>query len=373
MAVASSLKTIVAVHWVFLAVWVVVNESRHSKGPRRAAMIAQRLAWFSLGPALLWGVAFGYFAATGRFQEFVDAVFLFNVGYSDSSEAFFMRFVRFFAPIKHPFIFDSAFALWIGAIIGSVWLILEWIIRRSRNPLAIVLLLLASYVAICLPGRFWPHYYYLLLPASVLAVSMMIERWTTWLHHDLSLGAFVASCARALVYLVIPITLTVTEVRDYLLQPPFGITVKRYNSRDFWGRAQGHNVAAVTDPDDTIFVFGNDASIYYYAQRRCASRYTMITGLSSGMRGAEDRRQILLGELRVTPPRLIVVLFDEQPFDEWKTFLHEHYGEPVGWDFHDEKGDPIMFVLARKDRPIAAIDWNWDRSSVGGWQLGERR
>jgi hypothetical protein len=191
--------------------------------------------------------------------------------------------------------------------------------------------------------------------------------------HDLAVGAFAANLTRVLVYGVFPVALAVTEVRDYLLQPPFGITVKRYNSRDFWGRAQGENVAAVTDPGDTVFVFGNDASIYYYSRRRCASRYTMITGLAAGMADADERRRILINELTASPPRLILVLFDEKPFDEWLRFLERHYGEAVGVDYHDRTGEPIMLVFARKDRPIPTIDWNWDRSTVGGWSLGERR
>ena len=80
-----------------------------------------------------------------------------------------------------------------------------------------------------------------------------------------------------------------------------------------------------------------------------------------------------MDELNKRPPRLIAVLFDHEPFAEWKAFLNEHYGEPVGWDFHDETRKPIMFVLARKDQPVEAIDWDWDRSAVGGWQLGRGR
>jgi len=154
------------------------------------------------------------------------------------------------------------------------------------------------------------------------------------------------------------------QYRDYLSQDPLGITMKRYNTRDFWGRGQGENVRSVTDPDDTIFVFGNDASIYYYAQRRCASRYTMITGLGDHMPGAEQRRAILLAELRAAPPRLILVVFNQKPFPEWIAFLNEYYGEPIGWDFHDKTGEAIMFVLCRKDKPVRQIDWNWDRSMI---------
>ncbi|GAG31204.1 unnamed protein product, partial [marine sediment metagenome] len=159
-----------------------------------------------------------------------------------------------------------------------------------------------------------------------------------------------------------------TEYHNYLNQPPFGITVKRYNSRDFWGRAMGEKVKQVTQPGDRVFVYGSDTAVYYYSNRRCASRFTMITGISSRHEGAQNRREILMRELAEDPPRVIIVLFDEAPFTEWKQFLDRHYGQPVGWDFDDK--DPksaIMFVMAAKDRPIPSINWDWDRREVGGW------
>jgi hypothetical protein len=177
-----------------------------------------------------------------------------------------------------------------------------------------------------------------------------------------------------LVGLVVALAVGVQQYRTYLSEPAFGITVKRYNSRDFWGRAQGENVRRVTEAGDTVFVYGNEAEIYYYSGRRCTSRYTMITGLAEGMRGAEQRREILLEELRANPPRLVLLLFDQPPFAEWKEFLLENYTEqPVGVDFHDRTGEAIMLVLARKDAPIESIDWNWDRAQVGGWHLGDKR
>lgn len=367
LAIASGLKTIVAVHWVFLAGWIVVDGWPRSIAAGRGSRVAKSLFWFALGPMILWVCATAYFAATGRLDEFIDAAFLFNLGYSDGSEPFLVRFVRFFHPIEHRFIFGSALPLWIGAGVSLICLAVEGVVRRKLDSLAAVSLLFAGYVATCLPGRFWPHYYYLAVPGLVIGVAVLVDRLSTWFSEYRSFGAFRSRILRVIIYIVSPIALGVTEVRDYLLQSPFGITVKRYNSRDFWGQAQGQNVASVTGPDDMVFVFGNDASIYYYSHRPCASRYTMITGLGAPMRGAEERRLILLSELERTRPRLIVVLFDEPPWPEWRLFLEKYYGEPAGWDFGDRTRKPIMFVVARKDRPIRPIDWNWDRSTVGGW------
>jgi len=361
LAVGSTFKTIVAVHWLVLAVWIGVCVCRKSVGSARWSTSLRSLGLFALGPAVVWGAVFGYFALTDRLEPFIDAVFRFNLGYSGGSEPFVVRFARFFAPIRHPFIFESALPLWmVGAAAAGA---LGWIARRSETAALILALVVASFVAICLPGRFWPHYYYLLIPVLAIAVPIAIS-------HGVRVAVGDGRRRRigeALLFGIVGGFLLLTQSIHYLSQPPFGITVKRYNSRDFWGRGQGENVRGVTDPNDSIFVFGNDPSIYYYAKRRCASRYTMITGLAEGMPGAQRRRRNLIDDLQRDPPRLILVVFDEEPFDEWKAFLRAHYTEPVGWDFHDKKTDKlIMFVLARKDRPVDAIDWNWDRSSVGG-------
>jgi len=374
LALASMVKTIVAVHWLFLAVWIFAAAWSSADANRRVRSVLLSLMWFAAGPLVLWFAAFAYFAVTGRWSEFIDAVFLFNLSYSGSSESFFLRFVCFFAPHGHPFKFDSALPLWIGGIGATVWLIVDAIIKRSSSTFAILLLVVGSYVAICLPARFWPHYYYLLIPALVIAVSLAVGQLTAQIYDSATLSRTASRIASAVLLAVFPIALFVTEYREYLSEPPFGITVTRYNSRDFWGRAQGENVRRVTDPDDEIFVFGNDAEIYYYSQRRCASRFTMITGVQSGYAGADRRRETLIAELEERLPRLILVLFDERrPWDEWKAFLRKHYGDPIGWDFHDRTREPIMFVLARKDQPVEPINWDWDRSQVGGWHLDDRR
>jgi hypothetical protein len=370
LAIGSSLKTIVAVHWVLLAVWVGVTAWRSPDGEHRLRPVLTRLALFAAGPTILWLAAAGYYTLTERLGEFVDAVFLFNLSYADRPEGFFVRFGRFFAPPRHPFIFDSAMPVWIGSIGAAVWLIIDFVRKRHDTAAPILLLLLGSYLATCLPAQFWPHYYYLLMPPAVIAVSAALGSLTSRLPLGKSTGSSVLRYAPIVVWAALPIWLAATEYRSYLSQPPFGITVKRYNSRDFWGRAQGQNARRVTDPGDEIFVFGSDTGIYYYAERRCPSRYTMITGLGSGMTGAERRRATLMSELRERPPRLIIVLFDEQPFDDWLRFLERYYGEAVGVDRHDRTGNPIMAVFARKDRPIETIDWDWDRSEVGGWIPG---
>lgn len=363
LGIASLFKTNVAVYWIFLAFWIAAQAWNFNPTKRVRTMLAA-LTGFALGPALAWAATLAYFSATHRLHEFVEAVFLVNIDYARAHDSFFARFWLFFDPPRFEHIFDSAFPLWIGGAAALAWLLTVAVVRPIAPVVQIAALALASYVAVCLPGRFWPHYYYLLIPPAVIALSLFI---VALLHASAEViprrkrTAGFSVCASGLIVAL----LLAGQYKYYLAKEGLDITYYRYNTRDFWGKAQAANVARVTTPQDTIFVYGSDAAIYFYSKRKCASRYTMITGLHPTMRGSDDRRKTLLAELRAAPPRVILVVFDQEPFDEWKDFLLEHYSkEPVGWDYHDLTGMPIMFVLARNDSPIESIDWNWDRAQV---------
>lgn len=379
-AAASFLKTIVAIHWIGAAIWLTWREVKSagpSNGARRRGAVF--LALFAAAPMVIWIATFAYFAATQRLAVFVDAVFGFNLSYSRGGDSFWSRFVTFFtpgaAPYLQPFVFDSAMPLWIATLLAGPFLVFLALARRKSETgddrrmgaAALTLtMLFASYLATCLPAQFWPHYYYLLLPPAIVVTAAALDRLHAILTGTRWKRGMAIACPLVLVG-----TLLDTQYGHYLSQPPFGITVNRYNGRDFWGRAHGENVRRVTQPDDEIFVYGADAAIYYYAQRRCASRYTMVTALRSGYAGHEERRAIMLNEIEKHRPRLILVVLGEESFPAWKEFLPTRY-DPVGWDFRDRAPhDPILMVLCDRERPIGPIEWNWDRSSVGGWNLGE--
>lgn len=364
LALGSFIKTIVAVHWLILAVWIVAALGRgakhgHMRTPRDLTLF---ILAFGIPPAILWTATTAYFYATARGPEFIDAVFLFNLGYSGGGDGLLARMADFFSPKGHPFVFDSAISLWCIGAIGTLTAIIVAVRTRAMSASIIPALAAGSFLAVCLPSRFWPHYYYLLIPTMVLAAAWLVVQ-------PAFVRAISYSQRRAAPRILAAIAVAVVAAgqwKHYVAASDLDVTIERYNTRDFWGRAQGRNVAAVTDPGDRIFVYGNDASIYYYANRKCASRFTMLTGLATGQHLADVRRMVLLEELRANPPRLILVTFDHKPFDEWQRFLRENYTEPVGWDFHDiDTRNPIMFVVARKDAPIQQINWNWDRSQIG--------
>jgi len=396
LGLGSTIKTILAVHWLFLVIWLVWCARRKNSGVRVSSSLPQAdmatspendaarsdtprsvqaggpirsILVKAIGPLVVWVGAAAYFAGTGRFSAFIEAVFLANLGYTESGENFFLRFIRFFDPPRFEAVFDSALGLWIGGTIALFGLALWRANPRRRAALSLVALVLAGYLAVCLPGRFWPHYFYLLIPPLVITLAVGVVALVRALRDYLSNGAPLAARWIPVLYLFPCLTLFVTEYDHYLSQPPFGITVDRYNSRDFWARGQAAHVASVTEPEDSIFVYGNDPGIYYYSGRRCASRFTMITGLLLGDEGAARRREQLMADLKADPPRLILVV--EKMIDPLQRYLEAYYGPPIGADLHDRSDRPIMYVYMRRDDPVREIDWDWDRSEVGGWFPGE--
>ncbi len=367
LAIGSAIKTILAVHWLGIALYLFVTTYRSAAvgtGLKRAGMV---VAGVGLGPLALWVAAYLYFATTGRAQEFVEAVFLFNLKYAGGSEPFWQRFVSFFAPPKHPFTFHSALPLWLMGIIAFIATAIVGIVRKESRYLLISIMVASSFFAVCLPGRAWPHYYYLLIPPLIIAVAAASHLLARCMKPKSPTIILIVA-----VFALPPLALLFTEYHHYLKQDTFGITILRYNSRDWWGKAMGEKVQSVTEPTDTVFVYGSDTGVYYYADRRCGSRFTMITGLSRSYRSVEGRREIMLSDLSKTMPRVILVLFDEPPFPTWQTFLTTHY-DPVGLDTHDRTGKHIMYVFARKDRPIEQIDWEWDRNEIGGYFPSQRK
>jgi hypothetical protein len=237
---------------------------------------------------------------------------------------------------------------------------------------------LGSFIAVCLPGHSWPHYYYLLIPPLVILVAMTLEQ----MGRSVLLGGS-ARLARAMCAVGVLWTLWVfvRQAEFYLNVPTVKLTDVRYESRDWWDLAQAANVARVTDPSDTVLVTGSDAGVYFYSGRRAATRYTMMTGLDETFPGYEERRRNLMNDLRRFRPRVILVVNPEaatgeqpqsrytswKPFPELDEFIRRNYlpaapGEQFK-DFNDRRPtEPIMEALMDKTRPVPEIDWYWHRA-----------
>jgi hypothetical protein len=67
-------------------------------------------------------------------------------------------------------------------------------------------------------------------------------------------------------------------------------------------------VAALTAPDDSVFVYGSEAEIFFDAQRRSASRYIFLFPLFGPYADALERQRSVIEEIRSARPAVIVAI-----------------------------------------------------------------
>jgi hypothetical protein len=336
---ASGFKTVAVAHWLAMNVWIGATTWHRE---RKIAPVAISKGAFALGALAVWAGIYSYFAATGRAGAFIEAVFTYNLGYSGLDQSFLARFGSFFGQVE---VFRSAWPLWLAGAAGC--LLLPW---RPSGRLAwgVAAMVAGSYLAVCLPGRFWPHYYYLMVPWLAVCAGALAGRLS------------VAARAKPLAWLYaagVSVFLLYAQGKHYYLVAPDEIAEFRYGIRMAWARDQARRVAEVTAPDDAVYVYGSDAGIYYYSGRRCAARFTMIEPISAEREGVRQRRVQFMSDFRQRRPR--VVLVTERPFPELYKYLQEHY-VPAGMDYGaGPDSPPRMQVLTDKDRPIRQVNWNW--------------
>jgi hypothetical protein len=102
----------------------------------------------------------------------------------------------------------------------------------------------------------------------------------------------------------------------------------------------GQYLRRQTAPDETIFVYGNEPEIYFYAERRSASRYIFVYPLLTPTADVRARQRAAFDELAANKPRFIVMHRDVYP--------------PVAGTPPKDFENSLRKLLAREYRLVAA-------------------
>jgi hypothetical protein len=283
-------------------------------------------AAYVLGGVIAIMPAVAYFWSVGALHEFYDCVVGHNLSYAQR------------VPLdEYPFQFWSTF----GFIQTKWWPILTFTLVglcvRGRDGTSgqwmLGTWLLFSFFGVCAGGYFRDHYFFQIIPAAaVLAgrgVDALAERWApvrpalfAWpmVTAMLLYGVFVSSDvdiesdARGESHLKADISFwpwyfwpsdPIHKVDRLYGNCPFGesLAVADYIRRE-------------SEPDETVYVFGSEPQIPYYASRKSASRYIFVYPLMTPFADTADRQKGVLGELKQARPRFIVVAHQNSSFFE---------------------------------------------------------
>jgi hypothetical protein len=185
--------------------------------------------------------------------------------------------------------------------------------------------MLGLLLAVASPGQFFPHYYQLLLPLmcilSAIGLQLLFER-------DCA-GGRLRFPWRTCVFAVLAAVWLGVYSMQYLAMTPEQRSQVKHGEQFINDRRVGRLIGQMTDPNDTIFVWGAETGLFFYSRRSSATGITYIYPLFIG---SEDNRAKhfyrLFQEVTAAVPKLVVfnrhyALPEQTPFKRFLTTRYE--------------------------------------------------
>ncbi len=205
------------------------------------------------------------FAGSGALSDFLYANLSYNWLYMGA-----LSFGERLGQLTNGVLFFSAVAapLVAGAVVGLVNLL-----RGRTLPMEGLLILwaLASVAGVATGGRFFPHYFFQLLPAAAVLTAMVI--YTRFRKRDIEPLRRPAVVAGLLILAVALATNAMLYLAPDAAEKRVAPTTFEHQQWESASQELAAYIAERTGPEDTIFNFGREAELYFYADRRPAVRY----------------------------------------------------------------------------------------------------
>jgi 4-amino-4-deoxy-L-arabinose transferase-like glycosyltransferase len=127
-----------------------------------------------------------------------------------------------------------------------------------------------SFLGVCFPARFFPHYYIQILPSFSIATGyVLVNIFFKRFQFQTIRGMFILVCViSSFLYSLF------VSYRFYFVYKPEEISVKKYQWEPFVEtRDLGYYIRYHSHKDDYIYVWADEPEIYYYSDRRSPSKY----------------------------------------------------------------------------------------------------
>jgi hypothetical protein len=288
-AVACLFKTVAIAMAVMLGLAHVLCPP--SDGNRKQAM--QEVSLMAGGGAAVLGSVFAYFALTGRFAVFKEAMIDAGTAYAgDIGRNIFDGITL--AP------FTAGQPMLGGAAATLPWLALAAIAAADREHRRSWILLgayaFSALIAVGMPGQFYAHYFQLLVPPLCLGIGWLIDL----LLRRLPVPGLVVHGG----FGVVLAALATFESRAYLSSSE-EIFRGTYAELYIETRALGQRLGGALRDDESVYQWGEETGIYWYSGKQ-APASILTYPLFAGPQALRLQQQTLTA-LRADPPDLVVV------------------------------------------------------------------
>ena len=301
------------------------------RGADRWRRLAVFSAWMGVGVALVWIPILAWFQLRGALGAAIDATFLHNLSYAGALPL--SRRLELLVSYGTPLLPTQGVA-WVLAALGLVGL------ARNRDRFAALFLggwALVGAAGASVSGQYFPHYFQQLLPAIAALAGAAVWR---------RCGSGTPSHWRVAVIGCLAFgPLVLTALWFWTLSPAAAIKrIYPHNSFEAMP-AIAREIEAITEGDDTVFLFGADPEILFYARRASATRYIYLFPLFGPFPDARERQQAVIAEVSSARPSAMVwmpnLMFFKEDAPQLLTQWFQRYSAR-GYETH-------AFRIARED------------------------
>jgi hypothetical protein len=164
-------------YFILVVFFLAVAHLLSAKGNAERKNAFQQVALIGVVSVWGWAMTFLYFWVTGRLGIFCKTVvgfclFYANTSYLQQPTPMFWNLIRGLSPEK---ILPSCSSFLLPLFVLSFAGIAANLGGRRRQWIMLAALVLAVYIVIALPGKFWPHYYQIWLPVLSLGTAWSME------------------------------------------------------------------------------------------------------------------------------------------------------------------------------------------------------
>ena len=287
-AVASLYKQVVVVQPALLAIAYVA-----CCDPRlRKRAFADVLIIAATGVAI-WALVLGYFFARGSGAAFVESVFSYNRYYSSSLSHQALHSFKGWLAISP----DVLFVVLPLAILTGIGIFRGVVFAPQRHWILLLVYLIASEIAVLLPGWPFPHYYQLLLPPLAIGAGWSIESLRRVLPRTLSSVSYAAAAAACAIVVLV-------QVPSYFI-PAEDWSVKKYGNLFVDTEQFAGKIDSLLGPGETFYEWGSESGLYFTTRRRPPSGIFFAFPMLGGPL-KEKLSLRLIEDLKQSQPDLIV-------------------------------------------------------------------
>jgi 4-amino-4-deoxy-L-arabinose transferase-like glycosyltransferase len=301
----SFFKPVFVAYAVFLMVAHVAFP--HGGAANRKKALADALIIGAVG-AIGWILMFGYFAATNRFELFYKTIVSYNSHYSGNILA------NIVAPLqgRSELFLDFMNPLAVCIIIG---LIFTFIYNRRQAAL-LAAFAASTWIAIALPGRFYPHYFQLWVPPLIVGSSWAIGHFAVSEKLQLRLASFVAGVTLTVILIfnqISPYQSALAKDWTPFINPPL-----------IAGEETARQINNLLTEDETFLVWGNTPNLYFLSGRKPPTAILFQQHLNES-----PVSELLINRVKAdvarARPELLIVESGKPPAPDWIA----RYYEPI--------------------------------------------